>query len=251
MKGVKPLILASIVAACSTQLMANELDTVKDKGGEINKLATASQTKIDNIADNMQTRLQKFKALNKEIDGLSVYNAQLNKQISNQVEEMANLNASMDQVSVIERQITPLMLRMIEGLEQFVSLDVPFLEQERAQRVAHLRKLMDRADVASSEKFRRVLEAYQVEVDYGRTIEAYTSLLNVDGVEREVDFLRIGRLELIYLTRDGKQAGAWDKDTKQFVKLDDSTINQINKGLRIARKQLAPDMLTLPVQAAE
>ncbi|MEO2268599.1 DUF3450 domain-containing protein [Pseudoalteromonas pernae] len=251
MKGVKPLILASIVAACSTQLMANELDTVKDKSGEINKLATASQTKIDNIADNMQTRLQKFKALNKEIDGLSVYNAQLNKQISNQVEEMANLNASMDQVSVIERQITPLMLRMIEGLEQFVSLDVPFLEQERAQRVAHLRKLMDRADVASSEKFRRVLEAYQVEVDYGRTIEAYTSLLSVDGVEREVDFLRIGRLELIYLTRDGKQAGAWDKDTKQFVKLDDSTINQINKGLRIARKQLAPDMLTLPIQAAE
>ncbi len=211
MKGVKPLILASIVAACSTQLMANELDTVKDKSGEINKLATASQTKIDNIADNMQTRLQKFKALNKEIDGLSVYNAQLNKQISNQVEEMANLNASMDQVSVIERQITPLMLRMIEGLEQFVSLDVPFLEQERSQRVAHLRKLMDRADVASSEKFRRVLEAYQVEVDYGRTIEAYTSLLNVDGVEREVDFLRIGRLELIYLTRDGKQAGAWIK----------------------------------------
>ncbi|WP_105188936.1 DUF3450 domain-containing protein [Pseudoalteromonas sp. T1lg48] len=251
MKGVKPLILASLVAASSSQLMANELQTVKQKSGEINQLATQSQTKIDTIADNMQTRLQKFKALNKEIDGLSVYNAQLTKQVANQVEEMANINASMDQVSVIERQITPLMLRMIEGLEQFVALDVPFLTQERNERIAKLSEMMDRADVTSSEKFRRVLEAYQVEVDYGRTIEAYTSLLDVNGTEREVDFLRIGRLELIYLTRDGKQAGAWDKEQKAFVSLPDSSISQISKGLRIARKQLAPDMLTLPVQAAE
>ena len=111
--------------------------------------------------------------------------------------------------------------------------------------------MMNRADINSSEKFRRVLEAYQVEVDYGRTIEAYTALLNVDDKEREVDFLRIGRLELIYLTRDGKKAGSWNADTKSFEALPDSTISQINKGLRIARKQLAPDMLTLPVHAAE
>ena len=113
MKGVKPLILATVVAATSPVLMANELDTVKNKSSEINELAKKSQNKIDNIADSTQNRLQKFKALNKEIDGLSVYNAQLQKQIANQVEEMDNLNASVDQVSVIERQITPLMLRMI------------------------------------------------------------------------------------------------------------------------------------------
>jgi len=250
MKGVKPLLLAGLVAAtCAVQ--AGELDKVIDKGSEINSLAATSQKKIDSIADSMQSRLQKFKSLNKEIDGLNIYNAQLSKQLENQLTEMQSLNESMDQVSVIERQITPLMLRMIASLEQFVQLDVPFLEKERSDRIAGLKAMMDRADIATSEKFRRVLEAYQVEVDYGRTIEAYTSLLTIDGQEREVDFLRIGRLELIYLTRDGKVAGSWDKDSKTFVTLPDSTISQINKGLRIARKQLAPDMLTLPVHAAE
>ena len=106
---------------------------------------------------------------------------------------MEDLNASMDKVSVIERQITPLMIRMITGLEQFVGLDVPFLKDERAKRISSLKQMMDRADINSSEKFRRLLEAYQVEVDYGRTIEAYTALQSVDGQEREVDFLRIGR----------------------------------------------------------
>ncbi|MDN3380673.1 MULTISPECIES: DUF3450 domain-containing protein [unclassified Pseudoalteromonas] len=250
MKGVKPLILASIVAA-SAAVHANELDKVIDKSSEINQSAAQSQTKIDKIADSMQGRLQQFTALNKEIDGLAVYNAQLTKQLNNQLTEMEDLNASMDKVSVIERQITPLMIRMITGLEQFVALDVPFLKDERAKRITSLKEMMDRADINSSEKFRRLLEAYQVEVDYGRTIEAYTALLSVEGQEREVDFLRIGRLELIYLTRDGKKAGSWDQNTKSFVALPDSTISQISKGLRIARKQLAPDMLTLPVHAAE
>ena len=250
MKGVKPFILASIVAMSAT-VQANDLNKVIDKSSEINQSAAQSQTKIDKIADSMQGRLQQFKTLNKEIDGLAVYNAQLTKQLNNQIEEMESINLSMDQVSIIERQITPLMLRMITGLEQFVALDVPFLKQERKQRLESLNAMMARADISSSEKFRRVLEAYQVEVDYGRTIEAYTALLDVDNKEREVDFLRIGRLELIYLTRDGKQAGSWDQQSQSFVALPDSTISQINKGLRIARKQLAPDMLTLPIHAAE
>ncbi|WP_440056395.1 DUF3450 domain-containing protein (plasmid) [Pseudoalteromonas sp. T1lg65] len=249
MKCVNPLLLAGMLATAAAG--ANELNQVMDKSAAINESAAKSQTKIDGIADSMQSRLQKFKTLNKEIDGLAVYNAQLDKQIKNQLDEMAAINASMDRVSVIERQITPLMLRMITGLEQFVNLDVPFLPEERKNRIEQLTDLMDRADITSSEKFRRVLEAYQVEVDYGRTIEAYTSLLPVDGQEREVDFLRIGRLELLYVTKDGKKAGYWNKDSRKFESLPETNISQINKGIRIARKQLAPDMLTLPVQAAE
>jgi len=250
MKCVKPLLLATTIAI-SLNSFASDLDKVVDSSKQINESAIKSQDKIDKIADAMQSRLQQFKTLNKEIDGLEVYNQQITKQIENQLTEMADINASMDQVSVIERQITPLMLRMIAGLEQFIQLDVPFLMQERTDRINKLKLMMDKADVASSEKFRRVLEAYQVEVDYGRTIEAYTALLTIDGMEREVDYLRIGRLDLIYLTRDGKQAGIWDKDALSFIALPDSNISQISKGLRIARKQLAPNMITLPVQAAE
>lgn len=250
MKCVKPLLLATTIVL-SFNSFASDLDKVIDSSKKINQSAMKSQDKIDKIADSMQTRLQQFKILNKEIDGLEVYNQQITKQISNQIIEMDDLNTSMDQVSVIERQITPLMLRMITGLEQFIELDIPFLTQERTERINKLKSMMDKADITSSEKFRRILESYQVEVDYGRTIEAYTQLLTVDGMEREVDYLRIGRLDFIYLTRDGKKAGIWDKETQSFIALPDSNISQISKGLRIARKQLAPNMISLPVQATE
>ncbi len=243
------LVMLAVTGSFASQ--ANDLNTIKSSASKINESAIQSQNKIDKIADTMQGRLQQFKSLNKEIDGLTVYNTQLSAQIKNQITEMANLNEAMDSVSVIERQITPLMLKMITSLEQFVALDIPFLPTERSKRISELKSMMDRADIESSEKFRRVFEAYQVEVDYGRTIEAYTGLLQVDGVEREVEFLRIGRLDLIYITKDNQYAGIWDKKSNEFSSLPSSATNQINKALRIAKKQLAPDMLTLPVQAAE
>ncbi|MCU4674313.1 DUF3450 domain-containing protein [Catenovulum sp. 2E275] len=248
----KMSVIASAVAvSASVFAQAESLEPAIKAGKEINQSAEKSQKKIDKISDDIQTRLQQFKAINKEIDGLLVYNKQLDKQIANQEAEMADINDSIDKVSVVERQVTPLMIRMIDGLEQFVNLDVPFLAEERAKRIAGLKTMMDRADIAPSEKFRRVLEAYQVEVDYGKTIEAYTGTLTLDGEERDVDFLRVGRVALIYQTRDGKLSGAWDTNQNQFVELSPEYRTQITKGLRIARKQLAPDLLTLPISAAE
>ncbi|WP_088330123.1 DUF3450 domain-containing protein [Lacimicrobium sp. SS2-24] len=243
------------VALCALYLFANPvlaqedeyLEPVVEEAAKINESAAQSQQKINKMTDQIDSKLQQFKVLNKEIEGLNVYNRQLRKQIANQEQEMADLNASIDEVSVIERQITPLMMRMIEGLGQFIELDMPFLPEERANRLADLRNLMDRADVAPSEKFRRVMEAYQVEMDYGRTIEAYSGIHTVDGQERDVDFLRIGRTALVYQTRDASKQGVWNKQTRQWEALPSEYRTQVTKGLRMAKKQLAPDLLMMPV----
>lgn len=217
------------------------------KATAINESAAKSQQKINSLTEQIDNKLQQFKSINKETTGLNVYNAQLKKQIDSQLQEMADLNASIDGVSIIERQITPLMMRMIAGLEQFVALDVPFLKEERSQRIIELNAMMDRADIAPSEKFRRVMEAYQVEMDYGRTLEAYSGLHTIEGQERDVDFLRVGRTALIYQTRDASLQGTWNKQTRQWEALPSSYRTQVTKGLRMAKKQLAPDLLMLPV----
>jgi len=248
MKLINALLVAGALAATPVLAQDDEvLKPVVDEAAKINESAAKSQEKINGITDQIDSKLQQFKTLMKEIEGLEVYNTQLRKQINNQEQEMADLNAAIDEVSVVERQITPLMMRMIDGLEQFVALDVPFLPEERANRVADLRAMMDRADVAASEKFRRVMEAYQVEMDYGRTLEAYSGIHTINGQERDVEFLRLGRTALIYQTRDASMQGVWNKQTRQWEELDSSYRTQITKGLRMAKKQLAPDLLMLPV----
>jgi hypothetical protein len=146
-----------------------------------------------------------------------------------------------------QREIVPLMLKMVEVISQFVALDIPFLPEERQFRVAELQAIMERADVSLAEKYRRVLEAYQVETEYGRTIEAYQDELELDEKIRTVNFLRIGRVGLYYLTLDGQQAGVWDGD-ERWRPLDSEYLQAIDKGLKVAKKQLPPDLLVLPIK---
>lgn len=258
MKVFRPIFATAIMCiACggiSTSLMAQEseyLSEANKKAEEINDSARQTQQTINGITQQIDSKLQDYKTLLKEIEGLDVYNGQLRKQIANQEQEMIDLNDAIDEVSVIERQITPLMLNMIDGLAQFIELDVPFLEQERSDRIADLRTMMDKANVAPSEKFRRVMEAYQVEMDYGRTIEAYSGLHTIGSQPRDVDFLRIGRTALIYQTRDGSNQGVWNKQTRQWEELDSSYRTQITKGLRMAKKQLAPNLIMVPVATTD
>lgn len=255
MKLLRPVMKTIAISAIALGALAHNtyaqeseyLEDATKKAEQINDSAKQSQQNVNRITDQIDDKVQQYKTLLKELEGLDVYNNQLRKQIVNQEQEMLDLNSSIDEVSVIERQITPLMLKMIDGLEQFVSLDVPFLEKERNDRIADLKAMMDRANVAPSEKFRRVMEAFQVEMDYGRTIEAYSGLHKIDGQERDVDFLRIGRTALIYQTRDGSAQGAWNNQTGKWDELDSSYRTQITKGLRMARKQLAPNLIMVPV----
>jgi hypothetical protein len=140
------------------------------------------------------------------------------------------------------------MQQMVETLDQFVKLDVPFLLEERSARVQNLKDMMGRADVTISEKYRRILEAYQIELEYGRTLDAYEGRLGTGADAPTVEFVRLGRVSLMYRTLDGAKVGYWDADQKKWVE-DASYREDIQQALRVARGQGAKELLTVPVPA--
>ena len=213
--------------------------------------AQASQDQIDGIVQQTRTLAEEYRAVLKEVEGLEVYNTLLDRQIEDQETELSNLRTSIDEVQVIERQILPLLTRMVDGLEQFVTLDVPFLLEERMERVTRNRELLEQANVTAAEKFRVVMEAWQIENDYARTISTYTDEVQIDGVAREVDVLQIGRIALLYQTPDGAQSGAWDQLVRQWVPVGNEYRNSIRQGISLALNQLAPTLLLLPMAPPE
>lgn len=210
-----------------------------------------SQVRIDRIADQTRDLLQDYKTVMKQVDGLRVYNARLEKQIASQIRRIKELESSIDEATVIARQIMPLTIRMIDGLEKFVELDMPFLMDERQQRIEFLRDNMDRSDLTISEKFRQVLEAYKIENEYGRKINTYKGTVDVGGTDRDVNFLQVGRIALVYQTTDNERTGMWDKNAGKWVEVGDEYRGAITQGLRIARKQASIDLLKLPIPAPE
>ena len=216
-----------------------------------NRAAAEAQALIEKLSDDTDALAAEYRKALQETESLKVYHAQLQDMLASQDKEMASLERQIGEVDGVQRQITPLMLRMIETLEQFVRLDAPFLPEERAQRVQGLDALMQRADVSLSEKYRRLMEAYQVENEYGRTIEAYRGTLDAEGQQRTVDFLRIGRIGLMYQTLDAQESGYWNAAAKRWEALPAAYRTPIKQGLQIARKQVAPDLIRIPVSAPE
>lgn len=213
-------------------------------------LAQQSQERINNIVEGTRSLEDQYRAINKEIDGLKVYNRLMRAQVEGQEATLEDIALSMDQVDVVNRQIFPLMVKMIDGLDQSVALDIPFQIEERTKRVQDLKEIMERSDVLVAEKFRKVMEAYQIENDYGSTNEDYQQSLTIDGATRSFNMLRIGRIGLYFQSDDTKITGRWDNDAREWV-IDNSARNEVRKGLRIARDLVAPELINLPIPAPE
>jgi uncharacterized protein with PIN domain len=245
-----PLLIAFGAAATGTAAAAT-LSDIYRVADQINGQARQSQARIDTLTEETRSLLNDYKTVLKEIEGLRVYNRQLERQIENQEKEKTQITSSIEAVTVIERQIGPLMTRMIDGLEQFVKLDLPFLEKERAERVALLREILERADVSVSEKFSQVLRAYQIENEYGRTMEAYGATINVGGTDRKVDVLKVGRIALVYQTPDGEETGMFNPTSRQWEPLGDEYTTPVRNGIRMANKQLSVDLFELPIVGPE
>lgn len=229
---------------------AGALDEAVDTQVDADIAAQASQEKIDNLADETTDMLAEYRDVLRQTQSLRAYNDQLEKLVNSQREELESISLQLKNIETTQRDIVPLMTKMIEVLEQFVALDLPFLQEERNHRIVALKTMMGRADVSLSEKYRRIMEAYQVETEYGRTIEAYQTDLPKEGDNRTVDFLRIGRVSLYYLTLDGREAGTWDAASGEWQTLPDDYLQPIADGLKVARKQLPPDLMVLPVKTS-
>jgi septal ring factor EnvC (AmiA/AmiB activator) len=243
----KALLLAVFPA---TQVFAQQQplnEAATNAQAETNATAVAAQQNINNAVDQTQELNNQYAQALAELDSLNKYNEQLQQQVTAQEQEMASIQTQLTEIETTNREVLPLMERMVTTLEQFVQADIPFYLEERTKRVNDLKDLMVRADVAISEKYRRILEAYQIELDYGRALETYEGELS-EG--RTVQFVKLGRVSLMYQTLDGSETGYWDAQAKNWVQAPEYADN-IAEALSVARNDGAPDLLRVPVPAPQ
>ncbi len=245
------VLLALLPAAAFAQAPApDKIEQALKATIDANRASADSQRRIDGLDDSTRTMLERYRAATWQAQQLSVYAKQLEQLLGAQQAEKTSLQQQLVEIERTERELTPLMLRMLDSLDKFVTLDLPFLKQERRERVDNLKRLMADPEATSAERYRRLLEAYQIEIDYGRSLGVERAQVGSEGTAREVDVLRVGRASLFYLTLDGEEAGRWDAPAKRWEPLENEWRGSIRKGLRMAREITAPDVLHLPMPVA-
>lgn len=240
--------------ATEVQIQSNtQVGDVLKAGASKVTAAQRAQVNVDRIADQTDGLLQEFKQVNKQIESLRVYNSQLERQIASQKQMMVELQESIENATIIERGISPLMVSMLNGLEDFVGLDLPFKKDKREEAIADLYVNLDSAKFSAAEKFRQILEVYDIESEYSLSMESYTDQIDIDGngSEVEVQMLRIGRVALMYQSKDKSRAGVWNKATNSWESLGSGYRRAVDQAIRIAVKLSPQDVIEMPITAPE
>jgi len=237
------------VALSAGSLMAQDLNSTVSVENKINTDAAKSQQRVTSLAQQTSDLLAEYRAVVRETESLKIYNDSLEAIVQDQRDEVVSINNQLEGLEATNRGVVPLMLEMIEMLGQIVENDMPFRLEERRARVQRLRDMMNQADVTTSEKYRRVMEAYQGELEYGRTTEAYSEALPTTG--QTVEFLRVGRTLLVYQTSDQVTTGWFNPTTRTYEELPNKYRLEVKEGLAIARNEKAPNLVMLPVPGPE
>ena len=255
-KMSKRNLIASAVAGAlalgsSAVVSADPLNELHKEEARTFAAAAKSQEKINNLYEQSQELFVEYRGVVDETENLKVYNDYVSTLVEDQQRSIDSLQTQIDGIDGVKRGIVPLMFRMIDSLEQFIDLDVPINLDERKARVERLRDVMANSNVTTSEQFRQVIESYQIENQYGGTIQAYQGTLDFEGTEITVDFFNLGRTALLALSLDGKSAWVWNNDTRAWQQLGAEYINPVVIAVRMAKKLLPADLLKLPIKAAE
>ena len=251
MKRLCKIVFLTAVLINPAFVLTDQIKPLLDVAGDRQKAEKASQAKIDQMDEQTSVIISEFKTVSKQIEGLRVYNAQMRFQIQRQEDRLKEIDRTLKEAQIMQRQVPPFTRRMLAGIEKSIELDMPFHLAERKERIAFAKAALDNPTVSPAEGLRQVLEAFNVEAEYGRKIDSYKDSIVIDGELREGNILRVGRLAMVFQTADENETHAWNNATREWEELDNSYRNPTRKGIRIANKLATVDLMELPLQPAK
>ena len=248
----KSISVAGLLAAMLVCIAAQGAG-IKDSLGVVadtNSSASASQKKIDDLARESRNLVEEYRKLLDGSEYQAAYTRELEELEQAQQQQLDGLREQIVQARLTRQRIVPLMRSMADSLEKFVVLDLPFHQEERVAAVLELKQRLRQPDISVSAKFRMLLEAFQLEQDYGGNIESWRGPLQLEGQELSVEYLRVGRVALYFQSLDGSSSGYWDRDQQAWVPLEERYNRGLAQALRVAQNITAPQLLNLPMPAA-
>lgn len=242
------MLLCLVTVLSLAGVHADVLDTTIQTEQNTNQSSRSTQNRIDTLAEQTEDLVAEYRQVIREIDTLKVYNSQLEQLVVNQRGEMQSIDEQLESLESTNKGVMPMLQEMVDMLTEIINSDVPFRKQQRLLLVDSLSDELFRADVTTSEKYRKVIEAYQREIELGREASTYEGTL--PSTNATVTYLKVGRALLYYQSLDGETAGWWNASANEFQPLDDQYASAINKAIRIAQNKEAPNLVTIPVPAA-
>lgn len=197
--------------------------------------------------DDHQKLVALYEQLQTEQEQLKTTRDELRESIAGARRRIDEKEKQLAAIEQIRTRIEPFLQESLEALHHQIGEDLPFLPEERRQRVERLAELLGDPEVAISEKYRKILEAWMVEAEYGNTIEVYQQTIAVEKNEMLVNVFRLGRISLFYQTLDRSGCGFFDVAEGTWRPLPDDYNRTLSVAIDIGTKRKPAELLSLPL----
>jgi hypothetical protein len=249
-KWLRNSVAAAVLTVGVASVADAQLQTALSTGAQSTQDGASTQRQIDNIDDERTDAELEYRALLQQIESQRLYVAQQEVFIQSQENEIDSLQLQIDSVGNIQRDLIPMLREMVDNLRQFVELDLPFQQEDRMAQIENLYDLIDDPEVSAAEKYRVILNRYEIEASYGRGMRVFSE----ETVENEepvtYNFLQIGRVALIRENPGGGYSLLY-RDADDWADLPGGYTSEIQRAFRIAREVTTPEVFTVPLPGSE
>lgn len=223
-----------------------QLDSALNAAKSSTQSSAASQQRVESLDDEADNMLREYRAVLQQRDNIDLFVQQQDIFLQSQKAEIDSLRKQLGTVEQIKQGMVPMMLTMTAAIEDSIRSDLPFSLGERLERVDRVKSVLSNPNVSPAEQYRQVLNAFEIEVSYGQGIDAYEGV-HPTKPGNSVDFVRFGRVALIYMTKDESEIARFNMETRGWDELDSGQALQVRQAIRIANGEAAPDIVTAPV----
>jgi len=246
----KRLMLAGVAVGLLAAPAQAQLDTALSIAKSSTAAAASSQRQVEQLDDQADNAVREYRAVLQQKDNIELFVAQQDIFRASQESEIASLRRQLGTVEQIKQGMSPMMLKMAAALEDSIRADLPFNINERLARIDSVKSVLGNPNISPAEQYRRVLNAYKIEVTYGMGIDSYEGA-HPTKAGNVVNFIRFGRTSLVYVSKDEKDIAIYNLETKSWDNLEGADAIQLRQATRIAKGEAAPGLVFAPVMAGK
>lgn len=233
-----------------------------------------------------------YSAILQEIADRRTTLAQREFYVQQQEAEIASLTSRIESASEADasEELLPIVREMVAEIEKVMVADLPFRVERRFALLDDLRADLQSDDVLVSDAYRRAMDLYGQEVNYGLQVGSYTgqnpkperqgqryraclediksavcdlnkeqneALKNgaeIEDLEAQLydgNYIHFGRLALLYLERDSSEGYRYNQASGEWDQLSNSELLSLRQNVRIARGESAIATMTTPIEIGE